>query len=84
MIDREVWRAAVLGIAKSQYDWVTLPFSLEICFYIFKIFIYLFLAVLCLCCCVGFSLSGASGGSSLVAVCMLLIVVASLAADYGP
>ena len=42
-------------------------------------FIYLFLAALGLCCCVWvFSPSAASGGYSSVAVCGLLIVVASL------
>ena len=50
--------------------------------FIFKIM--LFLAVLGLRCCMGFSLGGASGGCSLVAVRRLLIVVASLAAEHGP
>ena len=45
------------------------------------LFIYLFLAVLGLHCCSGFSLV-TSRGYSLVAVHGLLIVVASLAAEY--
>ena len=43
---------------------------------------YLFLAVLGLHCCSGFSLVVTSRGYSLVAVQGLLIVVASLAAEY--
>ena len=43
-----------------------------------KLFIYLFLAVLGLHCCVGFSLVAVSKGKSLVVVCRLLIVAASL------
>ena len=39
---------------------------------------YLFMTVLGLCCCTGFSLLSASGGSSLVVVCGLLIEVASI------
>ena len=46
------------------------------------LFIYLFLAVLGLHCCSGFSLVVTSRGYSLVAVHGLLIVVASLAAEY--
>ena len=46
-------------------------------------FIYLFMAVLGLHCCPGFSLVEASGGSSLVAVCGLLIAVASLVDEQG-
>ena len=45
--------------------------------------IYLSWTVLCLHCCMGFSLVVASGGYSLVAVCRVLIVVASLAAEHG-
>ena len=44
---------------------------------------YFFLAVLGLCCCVGFSLVVASEGYSLVVVCGLLIVLASLAVENG-
>ena len=44
--------------------------------------IYLFLAVLSLGCCAGFSLVVESGGYSLVAVCGLLILVASLVAEH--
>ena len=46
------------------------------------LFIYLFLAVLDLGCC-SLSLVLASGGFSLVEVCGLLTVVASLVAEYG-
>ena len=45
---------------------------------LFFFFNYLFLAMPALHCSEGFSLVGASGGSSLVVVCRLLIVVASL------
>ena len=48
-----------------------------------KKFIYLFMAVLSLSCCVGFSLVVANGAYPLVAVCGLLIVVASPAAERG-
>ena len=51
-------------------------------FFFFSIFIYLFLAVLGLCCS-GFSVVAASRGCSLVAVCGLLIAVASLVAKHG-
>ena len=47
------------------------------------LFIYLFLVVLSLCCCMGFSRVVASGDSSLVVVCGLLSVVASLVAVHG-
>ena len=46
-------------------------------------FIYLFLAVLGLLCCVGSSLVAVSRGNSLVEVCGLFIVVASVAAEHG-
>ena len=54
----------------------------------FLIFIYLILAALGLCCRVGFSLVAAKQGwgvvcSSLVVMCGLLIVVASLVAEHG-
>ena len=49
-------------------------------FFLFGLF--LFLVVLGLCCCVGFSLVAANGGYSLVVVCGLLTVVASLVAEY--
>ena len=45
--------------------------------------IYLFMAVLSLRCCMGFSLVVANGAYPLVAVCGLLIVVASLIAEHG-
>ena len=51
---------------------------------LFIYFIYAFLAVLGLHCCVGFSLFAESGSYSLVAVCRLLIVVASLVAEHRP
>ena len=47
----------------------------------FFLSIYLSLAVLGLSCCVGFSLVVTSGGYSLVAVCGLLIAVASLVVE---
>ena len=50
---------------------------------IWKVFIYLFLAVLCLPCHSGISLVVASGGYSLVAVRGFLMVVASLIMDQG-
>ena len=49
----------------------------------YKKSIYLFLTVLHLCCCMGFSLVVASEGYSPVAVCGLLVVVASLVEDHG-
>ena len=51
-------------------------------FFFKKVFIYLSLAVLGLSCCVGFSLVVTSGGYSLVAVCGLLIAVASLVVEH--
>ena len=54
-------------------------FNVGVCLYNF---IYLFLAVLGLRCCGGFSLVAASASYSLVAVCRLLIVVASLVAEH--
>ena len=45
-------------------------------------FIYLFMALLGFTCCAGFSLVAVSGGYSLVAVCGLLIPVASLVAEH--
>ena len=52
-------------------------------FFFFLSFVYLFLVVLGLHCSAGFSLVVASGGYSLVAVCGLLIAVASLIAEHG-
>ena len=49
---------------------------------VFKFGLFLLLVVLGLCCCVGFSLVAANGGYSLVVVCGLLSVVASLVAEY--
>ena len=45
-------------------------------------FMSLFLAVLGLLCCGGFSLVQASGGNFLVAMCRLLIVMASLVVEH--
>ena len=45
--------------------------------------IYLLLAVLGLRCCSGFSLVAVSRSYSLVAMCQLLIVVASLVVEHG-
>ena len=50
---------------------------------LFKLFIYVFWALLDLCCCTGFSLVVVSGRHSLVAVHGLLIAVASLVAEHG-
>ena len=50
---------------------------------VFKFGLFLFLVVLGLCCCVGFSLVAANGGYSLVVMCGLLIVVASLVVEHG-
>ena len=58
-------------------------FLLQTAFFFFLSFVYLFLAVLGLHCSAGFSLVVASGGYSLVAVCGLLIAVASLIAEHG-
>ena len=59
------------------------------CSYISKIsliflynFMYLFVTVLGLCCCTGFSLLAVSGGCYLVAVCRLLIAMASLVVEH--
>ena len=49
----------------------------------FSLFVYLSWTVLGLHCCMGFPLVLASGGYSLVAVCRVLIMVASLAAEHG-
>ena len=46
-----------------------------------KFFIFYFFGKLSLCCCLGFSLAVTSGWYSLVAVCRLLIAVASLVAE---
>ena len=43
----------------------------------------LLLAVLGLCCCMGFSLVAVRGGYSLVLVCGLIIMVASLVVEHG-
>ena len=60
------------------------PFLIGLWMYICKKkFMYLFMAVLGLCCCMGFSLVVANGAYPLVAVCGLLIVVASLIAEHG-
>ena len=48
------------------------------------LFMYLFLAVLGLGCCLGFSLVAMSAGCSVVAVCGLLIAVASLVGRGPP
>ena len=48
------------------------------------LFFNIFLAALGVCCYAGFSLVMASGGHSLVAVCRLLIAVASLVVERGP
>ena len=42
-----------------------------------------FVAVLGVCCCPGFSLVARSGGYSVVVMCRLLIVVASLLVGHG-
>ena len=53
-------------------------------YFLFYLFIYLFLAALGLCCCVWAFSSCGERGLLLVAVCRLLIVVASLVAEHGP
>ena len=47
------------------------------------LFYYLFLATLGLCCCVPLSLVGGERGLLFIAVCGLLIAVASLVAQHG-
>ena len=58
--------------------------SLLLFFYILKLFICLFLAMLSLYSCMGSSLVAASGGYSLVAVSKLPIAVASLVVEHTP
>ena len=71
------WSPVCLLQKKNQYlD----PLLIQKTFYLF---IY-FLVVLGLHCCVGFTLVAVSGGSSLVEVRRLLMVVASLAVEYDP
>ena len=60
-----------------------LSLSLLTCFFFFFFLNYVFLAVLVLCCYMAFSLTEVVRGSSLVAVCRLLISVASLVAEHG-
>ena len=59
-----------------------LPFLLRFFFFLRILFVYSFFTVLDLLCCVVFSLVTASGGYSVVAVCRLLIFVASLVAEH--
>ena len=62
------------------------PFPFIHIFFFFKVFlkvfIYLFLAVLGLCCCMQ-AFSSCERGLLFVAVCRLLIAVASLVAEHG-
>ena len=67
-----------------RFSWFSLLISLN--YVIFKkylLFIYLFLAVLGLCCCVHTSSICGERGLLFVAVCGILIVVASLVAEHG-
>ena len=59
-----------------------LPSSAFTVFFLLTIKLFLFLAVLGFLCCVGFSLVVVSEGYSLVVVCGLLIVVASLVVGH--
>ena len=59
-------------------DWLSLPFF----FFNLFILIYLFLAVLGLCCCARAFSSCGERGLLFVAVCWLLIAVASLIAEH--
>ena len=60
----------------------SLDFLIFLFFFLINVFIYLFLAALGLCCCARAFSSCGEGGLLFVAVCRLLIVVASLVA--GP
>ena len=53
-------------------------------FFLINLFIYLFLAALGLCCCTQAFSSCSEWGLLFVAVCRLLIVVASLVAEHRP
>ena len=60
-----------------------LSFFLRNFLFIIFIYLFLFLAVMGHNCCMGFSVAGASGDYSLLAVRGLLIAVASLVAELG-
>ena len=70
VMDREAWRATVHGVTKS---WTRLSNWTELV---------LFLVTQGLCYAFGLSLVAKSGGCSLVVVCRLLMVVASLVAEH--
>ena len=89
VMDREAWRAVIHGAAKSWTrlnDWTELKHLCGYCLLMKNknncIYL-LFLAVLGLCRCEGLSLAVESGGSSLLVVCSLLTVVASLVTSTG-
>ena len=53
------------------------------CFVFINLFIYLFLAALCLCCCARAFSSCGERGLLFIAVCGLLVAVASLVVEHG-
>ena len=61
---------------------IRMPMFFLVSGFVFYKAVFFFLAMLGLRCCTGFSLIAASGGYSLVAVCGLLVVVASLVAEH--
>ena len=67
----------------SLYVWLKELSFYNIVFIHFKIFIYLFLAVLCVRCCAQAFSSCVEQGLHFVAVHRLLIAVASLVAEHG-
>ena len=77
----------VSGVERQLFEemqWNSISRKRAICYFFlfyFILFIYLFLTVLGLHCCSDFSLVAQSRGYSLVVVCGLLIVVASLVAE---
>ena len=81
---REVARFS-LWLHLKLYSCNTEPslFFVLFCFFFFYKFIYLFLAALGLCCCAWAFSSCGERGLLLVAVCGLLIAVASLGVEHG-
>ena len=75
----QIYRKIEMILQGSHIPHIQLPLFL---FFKIIIFIWLFLAVLGLCCCTGFPLVAASGGHSLVALCRLLLAVASFVAEH--